>query len=147
MKYLGSVLILCACICFSFFYEIKEKNKIENLKKIRDFINFIKIKIDFFLTPQNQLFSEYNCKLINELYNKNFDNLDVYFDKETTLFLDDYFKNLGKGLKDEEISRCKYTLAKLNEIITKYENELPNKIKVVRTLAIFGGACVILLII
>ena len=147
MKYIGSVLILCACICFSFFYEMKEKKKVENLKLMHNFINYIKSKIDFFLTPQDKIFSEYECKLIEELYTNNFNNLSNYFDKEASVLIKDFFNKLGKGLKDEEITRCSYTLTKLEEIIKKYENELPNKIKVVRTLAIFCGACVILLII
>ena len=147
MKYVGSVLILCACVCFSFFYEIKEKNKLENLKSMRDFINHIKIKIDYFLTPQPKLISEYKNDFIKELYKNEFKNLDKYYDKDICSVLKSFFKDLGKGLKDEEINLCSYTISKLDDKIKIFEQELPNKIKVVRTMIVFGGASIILLII
>ena len=82
MKYIGSVLILCACICLSYFYEIKEKTKLENLKKIRDFINYIRVKIDFFLTPQKKLFYEYDWDTVKLLYDDDFKSINKYFDKD-----------------------------------------------------------------
>ena len=147
MKYVGSVIILCACICFSFFYEMKEKAKIENLKKIHSYITYIRIKIDYFLTPHKKLLSEYKCELVQSLYKSNFTNLTSYFDKETATLLESFFLSFGHGLKDEEIKLCDYTLFKLNEKITLLEKEIGNKVKIARTLTIFGGSCFILLII
>ena len=147
MRYVGSVMILCACICFSFFYEMKEKAKLENLKKMYNFISDIKVKIDYFLTPQKKLFSEYKCNLIQNLQKSDFKNLNAYFDKDTVALLEGFFSSFGQGLKDEELRLCDYTLLKLSEKISTLENEMGNKVRVVRTLTIFGGSCFILLII
>ena len=147
MKYIGSIMILCACVCFSFFYEMKEKARIENLKKIHSYVAYIRVKIDYFLTPHNKLFGEYKCELVQSLYENNFTNTSIYFDRETSALLENFFCSFGHGLKEEEIKLCDYTLLKLNEKITLLEKEIGNKVKVVRTLTIFGGSCFILLII
>ena len=111
------------------------------------FIGYVKVKIDYFLTPQKKLFSEYKCNLIQNLQKNNFKNLSFYFDKDTVTLLEEFFSSFGQGLKDEEIRLCDYTLLKLSEKISTLENEMGNKVRVVRTLTIFGGSCFILLII
>jgi hypothetical protein len=147
MKYIGSVMILCACIFISYIYESKEKERLECLKQMHSFISYIQVKIDYFLTPHKKLISEYDSTLIQNLYKNNFENLDKYFDKEIKTLLKNFFSSLGHGLKDEEIKLCEYTLLKLDEKISLLENEIGNKVKVARTLTIFGGSCFILLII
>ena len=147
MKYIGSVMILCACIFISFLYESKEKESLENLKKMHNFISYIRVKIDYFLTPHKILISEYNCNFIQNLNKNNFENLDIFYDMETVALLENFFSSLGHGLKDEEIKLCEYTQLKLDKKISLLENEIGNKVKVVRTLTIFGGSCFILLII
>ena len=84
---------------------------------------------------------------IQNLNKNNFENLDIFYDKETVALLENFFSSLGHGLKDEEIKLCEYTQLKLDKKISLLENEIGNKVKVARTLTIFGGSCFILLII
>ncbi len=147
MKYIGCVLIMCGCIVLSHFYEIQEKNKISYLISMRDFILYIENKINLFLTPKHILFEEYKAEPIKSLMKNNFKELDRYFDKDITLFLEEFFNNFGQGLKDEQIKQCQYARGKIEETQKKAEIELKNKIKVFRTLSLFVGASLAILII
>ena len=147
MKYLGALFIMCGCVILSYFYESKEKTRLLNLIKIRDFISYVKNQIDFFLTPCHKLFSEYDDDFIKGLIDKDFNNMGIYFEEHIADELSHFFKSLGNGLKDEEISLCDYTIQKLDDMIKKVEGEIKNKIKIFRTLSLFGGGCLVILII
>lgn len=147
IKYIGAILIMCGCITLSYYYEKREKNKLMQLSNMRDFILHIRTKIDYFLTPLHIIYSEYTNPFIKILINDNFNNLDLYFEKDASPLIKEFFSSVGKGLKDEEIALCDYTLSKLELIYENNEKELKNKIKVFRTLAIFGGASVCILMI
>ena len=138
---------MCGCITLSYYYEKREKNKLMQLSNMRDFILHIRTKIDYFLTPLHIIYSEYTNPFIKILINDNFNNLDLYFEKDASPLIKEFFSSVGKGLKDEEIALCDYTLSKLELIYENNEKELKNKIKVFRTLAIFGGASVCILMI
>jgi len=147
MKYLGALFIMCGCVILSYFYESKEKTRLLNLIKIRDFISYVKNQIDFFLTPCHKLFSEYDDDFIKGLIDNDFNNMGIYFEEHIADELSHFFKSLGNGLKDEEISLCDYTIQKLDDTIKKVEGEIKNKIKIFRTLSLFGGGCLVILII
>ncbi len=147
MKYVGALFIMCGCIVLSYFYECKERSKLSHLIKLKDFINYIKVKIDFFLTPCHQLFSEYDDDFIKILVESNFENIYDYFDDPIVNDISHFFTNLGNGLKDEQISLCDYVIQKLDDSIKNVEGEIKNKIKIFRTLTLFGGGCLVILII
>ena len=147
MKYIGAIFIMCGCVTLSYLYEKREKNKITYLHKMKDFISYIKSKINFFLTPLNTIFSDYDDEFISNIVKNKFENLDEYYDKNDLEFISCFFTSIGKGIKDEEISLCDYTLANLETSICEAEKDFKNKVKVFRTLAIFCGASVVILII
>ncbi len=147
MKYIGALFIMCGCIVLSYFYECKERSRLSHLIKIRDFINYIKIKINFFLTPCHQLFSEYDDEFIKKLIENNFDNVSDYYDEPILSDITHFFANLGNGLKEEQINLCDYIIQKLDDSIKKVEGEIKNKIKIFRTLTLFGGGCLVILMI
>lgn len=147
MKYIGALLIMCGCVALSYFYGKKEKNKISDLLRMRDFILYVKTRIDLFLTPKERLFCEYDDPFIKSLYESSFKDLRLYFDKNDCEYLNEFFYTLGKGMKDEELALCEYTVLQLNKSIDKAEADIKNKIKVFRTIAIFGGASLVILII
>lgn len=146
MKYLGALLILCGCIGISHLYETVEKVKIKNTKEIRDFVSFARNKIDYFLTPVDKLLSEFKSRLIDDIYNEKEDH-KKYLIYESIHFINDFFKNIGNGIKNEQIKLCDFTLKQLDFIIEKTDAEYKNKIRIFRTLTIFGGSCIIILII
>ena len=147
MKYFGALLIMCGCITLSYFYEKNEKNKIRHLIKMKDFITFIRTKINLFLTPLSELYEEYNDDFIAELSKDGFSTLNKYFNNNICEYLEDFFKSMGKGMKDEELALCDYTITQLSAGIEKAEAEYKNKIKVFRTLVIFSGASLVILVI
>ena len=147
MRYLGAIFIMCGCIVLSYFYERSEKSKLQNLIKIKDFISYAKSRIDLFLTPRDKLFSEYDDEFIKAVAYSESKDLIAYFDKRDCAIISDFLNSFGKGMKEEQLSLCEYTLLKLSASIEKNEAELKNKIKVFRTLAIFGGASLVILII
>lgn len=112
-----------------------------------DFIKYIENKISFFLTPKHILFRDYENSFIKSLVNGDFKNLNLYFDKKNADLLGDFFNEFGQGLKDEQINMCKYTVCRLEDAKSKAENEIKNKIKVVRALILFAGATLCILII
>ena len=69
MKLLGGILIICASICSSFFYEKKLKQTINSYKDLIDILTYTKTQIYYFSKPVNQIFAEYDHQdeLINEL--------------------------------------------------------------------------------
>ena len=112
-----------------------------------DFIRYIENKISYFLTPKHVLFREYENEFIKALIKDDFKDLKPYYGKENASLIGEFFKNLGQGLKDEQINQCKYTLGRLEEVRAKAENEIKNKIKVLRALVLFAGATLCILII
>ena len=147
MKLLGTVLIMCGCIALSFFYERKERTKIQNLIKMKEFILFARSKIDLFLTPVSVILNEFDDEIINSVVTTEFKNINEYFNTDDCEYIIKFFSSLGKGMKNEQLSLCDYTVSCINNSIEKADAEFKTKIKVFRTLAIFGGASVIILII
>ena len=48
MKLIGGLLIICASICASFFYEKKQRNIINNQEALIDFLSYISSQIEYF---------------------------------------------------------------------------------------------------
>ncbi len=149
MKIIGALLILCASICSCVFYEKNEKSKISSAIKACDFIKYIKTQIEYFSTPINKIIASYEDKspLIEDLSTKSFSVAKRLLDRGDFKLVFDFFSSLGKGLKDEELSLCSYTIEELQKCIEKKEKDYPDKIKVFRAMALFFGFCVIILLI
>lgn len=149
MKIAGALLILCASICSCVFYEKTEKSKISSANEICNFIKHIRAQIEYFSTPISKIFSSYDEKtpLIKDLCDKSFSGSKRLLEKGDYKLVFDFFSSLGKGLKDEELSLCSYTIDELQKSIDKKEKDYPDKIKVFRAMALFFGFCVIILLI
>ena len=149
MKLFGSILILSACICACYFYEKREKNKLDSLCIACDFILHIKSQIEYFSLPLEKIFNSYSnkCEITENLSKNQFKNIQTSFEKDDFRIICDFFKSLGKGYKNQEISLCSYTLEELGKNLKKEKAEYPNKIKVFRVMTLFIGFCVIILLI
>ena len=140
MKIFGSFILLCASICSCYFYERSEKSKLSSASEICSFIRYIKAQIEYFSTPVVKIFSSYSERtpLIDDLSCKQFKNAQKSLGKEDYKLILDFFSSLGKGLKDEELSLCSYTIEALEKSIDKQKKDLPNKIKVFRAMVLTG---------
>ena len=148
MKIIGSLLIVCASFFSCFVYEKREKKKITSALEICDFIKYIKSQIEFFSLPIDKIFSSYESKdgVINDIISKNTDELSKALTKEDYITVLHFFDSLGKGLKNEELSLCEYSLEKLQQSIDKKQRDYPNKIKVFRAMSLFSGFSIIIIL-
>lgn len=149
MKLIGSVFIIFASVVSSYFYEKTLKENMKNTDELYDLINYIKINIEYFSTPINEILISYsyNSIFIQELIGKS--NLKVlnFLDSNTKSNLNSFFNELGKGYKKEQIALCEYNLKILDALREKMKMEFSNKSKLFRSLSLFSGiGCVILLI-
>ena len=145
MKIIGSILIICASVAFSYFYEKKQKEKIKHANELYDFIKYIRAQIEYFSTPVYKIYVEYSNKTeyISSLLIPSKNSLKDEYNN----FVSNFFANLGKGYKKEQLQLCDYALEYIKNYEKKTRAEYPNKIKVFRALSIFAGFCVVILLI
>ena len=149
IKILGCILILSASICACVFYESSEKSKLNAIKEINDFIKHIRSQIEYFCTPLDKIYTEFEHKteIISCLANKGALAIKDYLDATDFELINTLFSELGKSVKSEQIALCSYTSKELEESFEKKKSELPNKIKAFRAIALFCGFCAVILII
>lgn len=148
MKILGCALIFVSSLLCSYFYEKNIKKKIDTLEELVDLISLIKNKIEYFSEPINKIFLEYNTKntfIKNLLESK--ETAVTYFDQEIQKQVSRFFSEIGNGYKKEQIALCDYNIQLLNNKLTKIKNEYPNKIKIFRSIALFVGISIIILLV
>lgn len=148
MKIIGSILIFLSSLLCTYYYEKSLKTKISHLEDIIAFISYAKSKIEYFSLPINQIYEKYESKskLINNLINsKSAEGAD--FDKESKKIVSEFFGALGNGFKKEQIALCEYTNDVLSSNLAKSKEEYPKKIKIFRSLALFTGISLIILLV
>ncbi|MBQ4509552.1 MAG: stage III sporulation protein AB [Clostridia bacterium] len=148
MKIIGSFLIVLASIIASYFYEKSLKSNIKLATELIDLINFIKSKIEYYSLSIDDILDDYyteNEALISFFDNKFDDSLN--FDANIKNDINNFFSNIGKGYKKEQLSLCDYTIKSLDTALDKMKTEFTKKAKVFRSLSLFMGVgCVILLV-
>ncbi|MBQ8738029.1 MAG: hypothetical protein IJZ04_00890 [Clostridia bacterium] len=154
LKLIGSILILCASVSACYFYEKNEMRKIHLCERYCELIKFIKSQIQYFSTPIDKIFSSYKAQLAlsEDEFTEYMElpklrNSLKWNDKEEKAILEPFFSSLGKGLKAEEVSLCSYTVTELEKITEKKKADYPSKIKSFRAIAMFVGACAVILLI
>lgn len=146
MKILGAIFILCASICYSYLYEKKQKNRIALVSNMCEFVKYVENQIEYFCTPYNEILSEYSKNTNSKiLFSSN--SKESFLEKDEKKIFDSFFACIGKGFKSEEISLCKYTYSSLEKKLEKIKAEYPDKIKVSRSMSLFFGFSIIILLI
>ena len=146
MKILGCVIILIASILCAFKYEKAIKEKVTNIEELINFINYIKNQIEYFSRPLTEIYLSYEkkSKFIEEIID-GAERTDTSSPINKTV--SEFFSSIGKGYKKEEIKLCDYTIEQLYTYLTSLKLEMPNKIKVFRSISLFIGVCTIILLI
>jgi stage III sporulation protein AB len=54
---------------------------------------------------------------------------------------------LGISLKEEQINNCEYTLSQLQNYKKQVQDELPKKVKLIKSLSILAGISVVIILI
>lgn len=149
MKIAGAILILCASVASSYFYEKREKEKIRKANELTEFIRYIRAQIAYFSLPTDKIFKNYKSDdpFIEDIISGKLCSLDSFFDKDTTGVIKNFFSSLGNGYKDEQLAMCDFTLSATEDFINKMNKEFSGKVKVFRSMALFTGVCIIILLI
>ena len=77
---------------------------------------------------------------------KNYEALSIY-EKEFSYKIINFFDNIGNGYKNQQIKMCKVFHEELNQELITHKNDIKNKIKIFRTMALFISACIIIFIV
>ena len=149
MKIAGAIFILCASVASSYFYEKREKEKIKKANKLAEFIRYIRAQISYFSLPVDMIFKAYKSDdtLTGDIISGKLSSLDSFFDKDTSDVIKDFFSSLGNGYKDEQLALCDFTMSAIEDFTDKMNKEFSGKVRVFRSMAIFTGVCLIILLI
>lgn len=147
MKFIGAAIILIGSVIAAYFYEKGIRERLRHTEEIISFITYVKSQIEYFSRPLNEIYSSYEKKsnYITELIKNNGENASI--SKENDVLVKNFFSLIGKSYKKEEIRLCNYTVEQLFTSLTHFKLEIPNKIKIFRSISLFLGVCLIILII
>ena len=148
MKIIGSLLILFASIVASYLYESSLKRSIEILCELVELIKTTRHKIEYYSLPVEDILKEYDCKNthLKQMINGDFFtgiHIDVNIQKD----IENYFSMLGRGYKKEQLSLCDYTINSLENALNNMKTEFIKKAKVFRSLSLFLGVGVVILLV
>ena len=148
MKILGSFLIIIASIVSSYFYESSLTHSIEILRELVEFIKTTKNKIEYYSLSIDEILKDYTCKnnSSNKIINGDFVTI-MHLDVNVQKDIENYFSNLGKGYKKEQLSLCDYTINSLENALNNMKSEFTKKAKVFRSLSLFLGVGVVILLV
>ena len=149
IKILGCILIMCASIGSCILYEKSEKSKLYSLKSIINFIKHIHSQIEYFSISLDKIYSSYqnHTDITNKIIQKDFENIKEFLEKDDYQVVIELFDSLGKGLKNEQLALCTYSINKLEESYKAKDQNYPNNIKAFRATALFCGFGAIILFI
>ncbi len=147
MKIIGALIIIIVSVISAYLYEKNIKTKAKHIEEIISFIKYIKSQIEYFSRTLNEIYTGYDVKseYIYTLIENNGQGAQV--SKEVDALIEEFFSNIGKGYKSEEIKLCDYTSERLYASLTQLQLEIPNKIKIFRSLSLFVGVCIIILLV
>ncbi len=130
----GSAVLLLSSIAIG-HETVRSKNvRIRHIRSLVYLVRFIRSNITYFLTPLDGLFSKFDDEDLNKT-----EFCDVLrregleaalrcgalrISRETEMIMNEFAAALGKGLKDEEINLCDYTIGRLTEEEQRENDEL-----------------------
>ncbi len=146
MKIVGALFIIISSVFASYTYEKREKSLILELKEIKRFANFIRIQIEHFSLSLNEIFAKYDT--VNETLMLLMQGERVsHLGKDVEQELFECFSTLGTAFKSDEVKRLTVLIDYLEIKIQEHENEYKEKTKVFRTVALFIGFSVVILLV
>lgn len=147
IKFVGCLLILLSSVAIGYYFEKNYKDKILFLQEIIDLINYTKNQIEFFSTPINEIYSIFQnkSKRITDIIAGNLNVINESFRNQEYLL--NYFNEIGKGYKSEQIKLCDYTINEAKKDLNDFKLDLPKRIKIIRSLSLFIGASIVILLV
>lgn len=146
MKIFGGLLIIVSSVIASYFYENKQKKQIKDLKELYNFIEHIKIQIEYFSSPLKEIYDKYisDNQIIRDI---KCGISPILSNKTAETEFSSCFNTLGKGYKKEQLKNLEYISNILSKEIQNEESNLHQKIKIFRALSLFVGCCTVILLV
>ena len=145
MKLLGGLLILFASIVAAYAYERSLKQEITRLKEIKEFLEYIRVQIDYFSSSLSKIYQNYGKKteaILSLIQSKTVSGIP----KDISDKISSCFVYLGNGYKKEQLAILDITVKEIDAKLSFTESNFPNKVKVSRAISLFFGLCVLILL-
>ena len=148
MKIIGSIIIIFSSIFASYFYEKSLKNSIRCVNDLIELIKAIKNKIEYYSLSVDDILNQYTPKsdYIKQVLTGEEATI-MYIDESVNKDIKAFFVSLGKGYKKEQLLLCEYTLKSLQDACEKINTEFSKKAKIFRSLSLFLGVSIIIILV
>ncbi len=156
MKILGLFFIFLCSLLVGALSSHKTKFALIQLRSVIEFMSYIKSQIEYFNTPVNDIYSQYDNEILKEFvsnisahgWEEAFVKTQkIYLSSETVERLIKFGSYLGKSNKEEQIAHCTYYIEMMEDEYKKLEAEAPQKTKVSLALGLGGGLMLVILLI
>ena len=155
LKLVGVCLLLAGGSGLSLILTREIKQELDTWVAVGDFLRYIRMHIDCFCTPKEEIFASFEHPLLEE--NGFLPALrqmgDVGLATEKSIkeeplaaLLYRFGKELGHGYREEQLAVCDFYLAALATQIEKRQRAFPQKVRVRRTVCLAGAMLVALLL-
>ena len=155
----GSVVILgsAALLCHILIH--RDRKRLGQIGAFLTLIRYIKNRIDCYSEPIDTILTRCDASLLSACGQKapmlvdraDFSSFlagcEVWLSESEGQILYDFSGELGRGYRAEQVKVCEYYLARLDRAREELEDELPNRCKLIRTVAFSAALGLILVLI
>ena len=154
-KYIGLLIIFICSVVVGQTISAKYKSSAKETEAFIQFIKYIKSQIEYYNTAYPDIYEKYSNDIINDFIAK-LHNTDWITALDTTTFnFDDSIKELlynfgheiGKSMKDEQLTNCSYTIEQLQIQYNYIISDLPKKVKLCTSLSLMTGLSIVIIFI
>lgn len=137
---------MISCVFATYYYEVRLKKQISDVSDLIKFIHHIRSEIEFFQSPVSRIFEKYDkTELTNAIISRDYSRFD--FNESIEEAVSSFFTSLGHGLKRDELAFCDQTISILERELAVIKSSYPTSVKIHRSLSLFFGALVVILIV
>ncbi len=158
-KIIGIFFVFFSCSACGFFISHMLYTSVRQLDAFCRLVKFIETQIDYYLTPLDRIFLEYEdkhlelcgflpltrnvgaVKALDECKNK------LYLSSVQYKELKSFFSSLGTHSSNEEKKHCEYFYTRLRELLSEAEEVLAARERLSRSLGILAGIFLALILI
>ncbi len=151
-KLFGAALTMGAGVFGACHASVREKKRLAVTDGWIELIDLIKVQIDCFLLPVDEIFATVPAPLLlrcGEDARSPTALLEAarpYLDNETLRLLEGFVGALGGSYREEQLKRCEYTLSALRERRGQTATETANRIKLCTTLSVSAAVGALILL-
>jgi acyl carrier protein phosphodiesterase len=157
LRWIGAALVLGGAFMMAYLSCAEMKRQVEEARAYLDFLRYIRAQIDCFCAPRHVMFASYRNPLLEK---SGF--LTALRDgagmrealtscgnrsRELGELMGSFDAELGKSYREEQLAACDFYTERLGGMLEGWEQALPARMKVRRTVCIAGALMLVLLLI